>query len=151
MLNTHLDTLKTWKHRKMQFRTNEHQLWESVWHVHIKCQMLARGSDLVMIIGSFKHQTSKQMLRVQKETLRWFLCGCNDSFTLLGHNVAIRLSLPQKSLTFFPLFKSPGTALFGGSGRLIVITFSSCTKWERSNNDIVVKRVEELGVCKCAK
>lgn len=33
-------------------QTNEHQLWECVWHVHIKYQMLPRGSDLVMIIGS---------------------------------------------------------------------------------------------------
>lgn len=36
----------------MQSRANEYQLWKSVWHAHIKYQMLPRGSDLIMIIGS---------------------------------------------------------------------------------------------------
>lgn len=36
----------------MQLRTSEHQLAKCVRHVHIKYQMLPRGSDLVMIIGS---------------------------------------------------------------------------------------------------
>lgn len=47
-----------------------------VWHVHIKCQMLARGGDLIMIIGS---KLQNKCERVQKETLPCFLCKRNDS------------------------------------------------------------------------
>ena len=40
------------KSSRKKWRTNEYQLWKCVWHVHIKYQMLPRGSDLIMIIGS---------------------------------------------------------------------------------------------------